>query len=84
MNSSPPNTAVLGTGQKPAVLDNGGKGSLIMTKKKHIPDSKISCDIGGKGSTEGRYWGEQLYKVNSERLNITTALDKSQVKSNMS
>ena len=52
----PPNTAALGTGEKTAVLENGGKGSHI-TKKKHIGELKISSDIGGKRSTEGRYWG---------------------------
>ena len=30
----PPNTAALGTGEKPAVLENGGKGSHIFNQEK--------------------------------------------------
>ena len=52
----PANTVDLGTGEKTAVLENGGKGSHIsiynqayITKKKHIWDLKISGFIGGGG-----------------------------------
>ena len=46
-----PNTAALGTGKKTAVLENGGKGCLMITKKKNIrPPLKSAAVLGGGGN----------------------------------
>ena len=57
----PPNTAALGTGEKTAVLENGGKGCHIYNreKKRSIQDLKISGGIG-----RGRlYWDCIVYMI---------------------
>ena len=38
IHSNPPNTSALGTGEKTAVLANGGKRSHYITNKKYIRD----------------------------------------------
>ena len=54
----PQNIAALGTGEKTAVLEKGGKGSRIQPRKKHIRDLKISGGIRGEVVNGGAVLGQ--------------------------
>ena len=56
----PPNTAALGTGEKPAVLENGGKGSHIFNQEKTWKSAAV---LGGTGQRRGSIGGTTVITI---------------------